>query len=107
MEKAKAHTSVPAPWARACKRRANDQVCLRPQSWGTIKTASGHGLHRRLRRGHKVGVKGRRGLQYRRHEATRSRDHLDVHWTWALGMEARAVCAGKIQVQVRGSNLQL
>lgn len=52
-------------------------------------------------------MKGRRGSPCCRHEATRSRDHLDVHWTWALGMEARAACAGKIQVQVRGSNLQL
>lgn len=57
--------------------------------WRTIRTASGHGLHG-------IGIKGRRGLQCRRHGATRSRDHLDVHWTWALGMEARAACVGKI-----------
>jgi hypothetical protein len=31
----------------------------------------------------------------------RSRDHLDVHWTCALGMEAREVWAGEVQVRVQ------
>lgn len=97
---AKAHkcTSTLGP-GRAEGERTIKCVCA--TSLGTIKTASGHGLHRRPGRGHTFGMEGRRGLQCRQHEATRSRDHLDVHCPWSLGMEARAVCVGKIQVRVQ------
>lgn len=105
MENAKAHTSVPAPRARRRRRRANDQVCLRHELGAQSRRQAAMGCIDECDEAIRVWIKGRRGSPRCRHEATRSRDHLGVHWTWGLGMEARAACAGKIHVQVRGVQL--